>query len=324
MIITHTPLRISFAGGGTDFAGFYRVHGGAVLSMAIDKGIKIIVRERLDRLISVSANVKQIADKIDAIENDFVREVLRKTGVKRGIDITITSDITSEGSGLGSSSCLTVGLLNALYRYIGTEADPERLAKDACEVEIDILGKPIGKQDQYIAAYGGIHHFEFLKNEDVTVSPVTLSEESARKLESSMMLLYTGITRKSAAVLKEQKEKISDHTTILKELKNLSFELRDEWSKGNIDHVGRVLDRGWELKKKLARGIANPEIDEMYEKAKNAGALGGKIAGAGGGGFLMLYVPVDKKESVSRALSGFRELKISRAGEGSIILSNSR
>lgn len=320
MIISHTPLRISFAGGGTDFAGFYRVHGGAVLSMAIDKGIKVIVQERQDRDISVTTNTKQVVPRIEEITNEFVREALRKTGVDSSVDIIITSDITSEGSGLGSSSCLTVGLLNALHGYRGKRPDPEYLAREACEIEIDILGKPIGKQDQYIAAFGGVHHFEFAKNEDVNVTPIDLDPHHIRQLESSLMLFSTGITRKSAGVLQEQKERIGEKTDVLTRLRDLAFELQSELRSGNIDHVGVVLDKGWELKKRLASGIANREIDEMYERAKVAGALGGKIAGAGGGGFLLLYVPLGKKSSVSRALETYRELKVARNPHGSRIV----
>lgn len=323
MIISHTPLRISFAGGGTDFAGFYREHGGAVLSMAIDKGIKVIVQSRPDGRISVSTTAQQIVDSLDDIENDFIREALRKTGVT-SVDIIVTSDITSEGSGLGSSSCLTVGLLNALYAHQGTKPDPEQLARDACEIEIDILGKPIGKQDQYIAAYGGVHHFAFEKNEQVRATPVELSLEHARELESSIMLFSTGITRKSASVLKEQKENIGEKTEVLQRLRELAFELHDELKKGNIAHIGAVLDEGWELKKRLASGIANKEIDDMYERAKKAGATGGKIAGAGGGGFLMLFVPQGKQAEVSRSLAAYKELKIARNPHGSRIVSDLR
>lgn len=324
MIITRTPLRISFAGGGTDLSDFYKNHEGAVISSAIDKYVYVIVKERFDDKIYLNWSQKEIVDNIEQIKHELIREAMRKTGVTKGVEITTLSDIPAEGSGLGSSSSITVGLLQALYLYRGIIIDAERLAREACDIEINILGKPIGKQDQYIASYGGLRHFEFKKDDNVIVTTPNIDNNFIYNLGVHLMLFFTGKTRKSIEILSEQKKKIVDSEHILKRMKDQSFEVLKAFNKGNARFLGKALEEGWELKKKLAGGISNPFIDTMYKKARKAGALGGKIAGAGGGGFLLLFVPLGKQDNVRKALSGFREMRFGLERDGSKSIFNIR
>lgn len=324
MIITQTPLRISFVGGGSDLPDFYHKHGGAVISSAIDKYIYIIIKQRFDDLIALNWSKKEIVTDVGQIEHELIREAMRKTGVYKGIEITTISDIPSEGSGLGSSSAVTVGLLQALYLYQGVTVDAERLAKEACEIEINILKKPIGKQDQYISSYGGLRHFGFEKNDNVLVTKTEISSDKLYELGSHLMLFFTGKTRKSEAILSEQKSKIVNSEKILKIMTAQSFEVLEALNKGNINFLGKALDEGWNLKKKLAGGISNTDIDRMYFLAKKGGATGGKIAGAGGGGFLLLYVPLGRQDKIRKALSSYQELKFNLELDGSKSIFNIR
>lgn len=324
MIITQTPLRISFVGGGTDLRDFYRNYGGAVISSAIDKYVYVIVKERFDDLIYLNWTQKEIVDNVDEIKHELIREAMRKTEVLKGVEITTLSDIPAEGSGLGSSSSITVGLLQALYLYNGMTVDAEKLAQDACEIEIDILGKPIGKQDQYIAAYGGMRHFSFHQNENVSISNPNMDSELIKQLSFRLMLFYTGQTRKSADILTEQKQNIDDTVSILQRMRDQTYEVLVSFTKGNIDFLGGALDLGWKFKKKLAGGISNPDIEMMYKKAQKAGAIGGKIAGAGGGGFMLLYVPLENQQKVRETLREYRELHFGLERDGSKVIFNIR
>lgn len=324
MIITQTPLRISFVGGGTDLPDFYKQYGGAVISSAINKYIFVIIKERFDEMIYLNWMKKEIVEDVSQIEHELIKEAMKKTGVLKGVEITTLSDIPSEGSGLGSSSSVTVGLLQALYLHQGIHVDAERLAREACEIEIDILKKPIGKQDQYIASYGGLKHFSFHQNGDVSVSHPNLPPEQITELGLNLMLFFTGKTRKSSDVLIEQKKKITDTAGILQKMRDQSYQVLNAFEKGEINFLGEALDLGWELKKKLAGGITGPEIDLMYRKAKQAGALGGKIAGAGGGGFMLLYVPLEKQKNVRQALSTYKEMTFNLERDGSKSIFNIR
>lgn len=316
MIITQAPLRISFVGGGSDLPDFYQKHGGAVISSAIDKYVFVIVKERFDDMIYLNWMKKEIVNDISRIEHELIREAMKKTGVKKGVEITTLSDIPAEGSGLGSSASITVALLQALYLHQGIPVDVERLAKEACEIEINILNKPSGKQDQYIAAYGGLKHFEFKPDEQVLVTAPKVDTDFVRKLDSHLMLFFTGKTRKSAKILARQKKKIIDTAPILKKMRDQSYKVLMAFENMNLNFLGEALDHGWELKKKLAGGISNPDIDQMYQKAKKAGAIGGKIAGAGGGGFLLLFVPLEKQPKVRQALSNYKELNFNLEKDG--------
>ncbi len=325
MIITQTPLRISFAGGGTDFAGFYKEDEGCVISSAIDKYIYIIVKERFDRKIRVGYSRTEMVDSVDEIEHELVREALRMTGIDHGIEIATMADIPSEGSGLGSSSTVTVGLLNALYTYKGEIVPAERLASEACKIEIDILGKPIGKQDQYIAAYGGLRFIRFKMDDTVDVERVEISPERRRELNDSLLLFFTGVTRKAGGILQEQKANIEDKRETLRRMKAQATEIHQAILNGApMIRIGRVLHQGWEFKRQLAGSISNPEIDQMYEAALDAGATGGKIAGAGGGGFLLLFCPPDRQARVRQALSHLRELSFNLERDGTKVILNAR
>lgn len=324
MIITQTPLRISFAGGGTDFKGYYEKEGGAVISSAIDKYIYVVIKERFDSKIRVGYTKTEMVDHVDEIEHELVRECMRLTGTKGGVEIATMADIPSEGSGLGSSSTVTVGLLHALYAFQGELVTPARLAEEACEIEIGILGKPIGKQDQYIAAYGNLRVFEFQPEGAVDVRTVGLTEEKRRRFGESLMLFYTGITRKADGILSEQKANIVDRTAVLGMIKNQVHEIESCLANHNINKVGRLMHQGWELKKQMAERITSRHIDDLYEMALDAGATGGKIAGAGGGGFLLLSCPSDRQHAVRAVLSELKELPFSLERDGTKVIFNAR
>ena len=324
MIITQTPLRISFAGGGTDFEEFYRKDGGCVISSAIDKYIYVIVKERFDDKIRVGYSTTEMVDSVDEIQHELVREAMRKVGISKGIEIATMADVPSEGSGLGSSSSVTIGLLNALYAYKGEAQPAEKLAREACEIEINTLGKPIGKQDQYIAAYGGLRVFCFNPDGGVDVQTVALDEDLRRQLGEGLMLFFTGTTRQSSVILSEQRVNIESRREVLCEMKSQVSSMRECIESGRLNKLGRILHEGWECKKRLAGAISNGQIDEMYEKAIDAGAVGGKVAGAGGGGFLLLCCPPDRQESVRKALQGMKELAFRLERDGAKIIFNVR
>jgi len=267
-------------------------------------------KECFDDKIYINYSKKEIVNHVDEIEHDLVREAMRIAGVRNGVEITTLADIPSEGSGLGSSSSITVGLLHAFYTYQNVLVTAEQLAEEACRIEIDIIGKPIGKQDQYVAAYGGINKFVFQNNDAVKRIPVELNNNLLRRFSSTILLYYTGITRSSDVILSEQKKNFSEQEKykVMCEMVAMVRPFKNAMEEGDIETCGRLLDENWQLKKKMASGITNGEIEEMYEKAKRAGALGGKIAGAGGGGFLMLVVPRERQNAVFEAMKGYREL----------------
>lgn len=324
MIITQTPLRISFAGGGTDFKGYYEKSGGAVLSSAIDKYIYVIVKERFDKKIRIGYSRTEMVDAVSEIEHELAREALRMTGVDSGIEIATMADIPSEGSGLGSSSAVTVGLLHALYAFKGELVTPETLAKQACEIEIGVLGKPIGKQDQYIAAYGGLRFIEFHADDTVSVTTVPMDDDKRRRFGENILLFYTGVTRKADVILSEQKDNIDSQVETLDRIRAQAQEVRDALLEGVMNRVGRILDTGWRNKRQLAGRITNSAIDSMYDRALDAGASGGKIAGAGGGGFLLLYCPPDRQAQVREALSDLKELPFALERDGTKVILNAR
>lgn len=322
MIIVQTPLRISFVGGGTDFEDFYLDNGGAVISTAIDKYVFVIVKERFDDLICLNYTQRERVERVDDIGHELVREAMRLTGVSKGIEITTLADVPAEGTGLGSSSSVTVGLLQALYAYQGELRTVETLAQEACRIEIDILKHPIGRQDQYIAAYGNLRFITF-SDAGVEVEKVELPPQEKRRLNDSLLCFYTGMTRKASEILEEQKANINGRLAILSELKRLAFKAREAIVSGAFDEFGEILHSGWELKKTLASKITNSQIDERYEAARKAGAIGGKITGAGGGGFLLLYCPKEKQDAVRRAIR-LRELPFCFESDGSKVIFNYR
>jgi D-glycero-alpha-D-manno-heptose-7-phosphate kinase len=327
MIITQTPLRISFAGGGTDFPDYYQNTGGAVLSSAIDKYIYVIVKQRFDRKIRVGYTLTEMVDSVDELEHELAREALKKVGIEHGVEISTMADIPSEGSGLGSSSAVTVGLLHALYAFRGQLVTPERLAEEACEIEIDILKKPIGKQDQYIAAFGGLRQIDFHANNNVSVQWVPIPEEQRRWFGESLLLFYTGVTRKADKILSVQQENINAKRAVLDTMRGQVAEVATALQNQQRQEIGTILNTAWEQKKQLASAISNPEIDAMYQCALSAGALGGKVAGAGGGGFLLLYCPPEKQPEVRAALAEkhtMRELPFALERDGTKIILNVR
>jgi D-glycero-alpha-D-manno-heptose-7-phosphate kinase len=264
MIIVQTPLRVSFFGGGTDFRSFFLKEGGCVLSSAIDKYIFVTIKKRFDHMLRVGYTRTEMVDKVSDIQHELIRESFIKTGLKEGIEITTMGDIPSAGSGLGSSSTVVVGGLHAMYAMRGELVTAERLACEACEIEIDQLGKPIGIQDQYIAAFGGLRFIEFTTQGKVLIHSIELDPIQSRRLNQSLMLFYTGKTRSSASILEEQNRNIEDRLVILREMKEMAYRARNELLSGNIDAIGHLLDESWQLKKQLASQISNGTIDDVY------------------------------------------------------------
>jgi len=322
MIISRTPLRMSFVGGGTDLADYYKNNGeGAVLSTTINKYIYTFLDHNFEDEIRIRYSDLELVKDINKIKHDLVRESLRLTGIKDNIAIVTTADIPSKGSGLGSSSALTVSLLNAFYTYKKESVTPEKLARDACKVEIELLEAPIGKQDHYIAAYGGMNHIIFKDDESVRVETIRLKKSIKEELESNLLLFYTGMTRQANFILAEQKTKSVEKSSILTKMKMLTYDLKDVLNgKTCIDQFGTLLHKNWLLKKQLAKGITNPFIEECYNKALKSGANGGKVLGAGGGGFLLFYCPTKNHEKLRNALSNLKETKFKFENEGSKIV----
>ena len=322
MIITRTPFRVSFIGGGTDLADYYRVEAGAVVSTAIDRYMYIVVNPSFDDTIRVSYSRTEIVKDVAEIRHPIVREALKLVGITGGIEIVSIADIPAK-TGLGSSSSFTVGLLNSLYAYKGVLKSAEELAREACHIEIDILGEPAGKQDQYIAAYGGLRYIQFNPDETVFTEPIIYARKSKEELSRSLLLFYTGDTRDARSILEQQKANISqpDKVVSLKKIRDLALELKGSLnSNASPDILGKFLHDGWQLKKQLAGDISNDKIDGYYQKAMSAGALGGKILGAGGGGFLLLYCPEEKQPGVRQALGGLALTRFSLEPEGSKII----
>lgn len=323
MIITRTPFRISFAGGGTDLPEFYRTGWGAVVSTAINKYMYVVVNRRFTEAIRVSYYARtEIVNHADEIKHPLVRETLKLVGITSGIEIASIADIQA-GVGLGSSASFTVGLLNALYAYRGILKSAEELARDACHIEVDILGEPSGKQDQYIAAYGGFRYLKFNADDTVITEEILRSKQDKEKLARELLLLYLGNDRSASSILAEQKNgtRQPDNMAALRKLRDLAGDLKGRLqNKTSPLNIGEYLHQGWLLKKQLASGISNGGIDECYEKALKAGALGGKLLGAGGGGFLLLHCPPERKAGVREALSNLKELDFSFEPEGSKIV----
>ena len=315
---------MSFFGGGTDLRCFYQHEPGCVLSSAIDKFVYAIVKERFDDLIYVNYSKKEIVNSVDELEHGLVREAMRLSGVCRGVEITTLADVPAEGTGLGSSSSFTLALLLALYTYVGVLRTAEQLAEEACRIEIDILGKPIGKQDQYISAFGNLHHFTFCSDDTVGVERVELSNDIRAKLSARLMLFYTNKTRSADLILREQSSNTLERLDLLRQMKGLVEEGKASLQKGDLDRIGSLLHEGWMLKREMASGISNAQLDEMYEAARRAGALGGKIVGAGGGGFMLLYCPLEHQDAVTAALRGFREFRFLLERDGAKVVFNAQ
>jgi len=323
MIISRTPLRISFVGGGTDLLDFCHEHGGAVVSTTIDKWISVIVARRFEGDIRVSYSQTEIVESASDVKHELVREAMRVTGIPRGVDVMTLADVPARGTGLGSSSAVTVGLLNALYAFQGIYRSPTQLAEEASRIEIETLGKPIGRQDQYAAAVGGMNLIEFTRNGGgVRVSPIVCPRETLSTLHRSLLLFYTGRQRSADSVLQEQASAIRNGggaVEALKQMRDYAYELRDRLGDSDTDALGELLHRNWELKRSLVDGLSDTQIDNWYEAALAAGASGGKILGAGAGGFLLISAPPDRHEKVRAALRELREVPFRFASRGTQI-----
>lgn len=320
MIISQTPYRVSFAGGGTDLPAFYEKEVGAVLSVALKQHMYVTVSPRFDVTTRVAYTKLETAASIDDLQHELAREALRITGLGRHLEITTIGDVPG-GTGMGSSSSLTVGLLNALWAYKGEVSSARRLAEEACRIEIDVLGKPIGRQDQYAAAFGGLNYIEFHANDQVSVEPVAHRPGFLRDLEERVLILYTQQQRSADAILEKQSQGTADRMEVLRRMRDLARELRDSvGGKGDLGHFAELLHEGWVLKRSLGFGIATDTVDEWYEAARKAGAQGGKLLGAGGGGFLLLVAPPERHAAIRRALGHPRELPFEVEPRGSRII----
>ena len=323
MIISRTPFRMSFAGGGSDIASFYRRHGGAVLSTAINQYVYVTVSEKFDHTLRVSYSQTEEVESADNVQHPLVREALHLLEIKGGIEITSVADIPSRGTGLGSSSSFTIALLHALHAYQGHYVSAENLAEQSCEIEIERCKEPIGKQDQYAAAYGGLNFIQFNQDDSVSIEPVICPKSTLRQLESELLVFYTGITRSASELLAHQTRLIGDggnKENVMKSMVQLAHDLREEFQRNNISNFGNILHENWLLKKSIAEAISNPQIDAWYDRARNAGAGGGKLLGAGSGGFMLFHAPVENHESIRFALSDLREVKFGFEPQGSRII----
>lgn len=325
MILTRTPFRITLGGGGTDLPSFYSQHGGFILAVAIDKYMFLNVNTPLvDDKIRVRYTASELVDHVDQVQHTLAREALRYFGIRNGIEIVSIADIPS-GTGLGSSSSYLVGLLNALHTLLQNQATAQRLAEEACHIELEVLKKPIGKQDQYMASFGGLTTLEIEPNGAVAVTRLDLDVDLVEALEDNILMFYTNEMRDATVILKKQdeatREKDRTVVTSLLEIKDIGLEISSAICKGNLRLFGELLDVHWQAKKRLSQGISNPQIDAWYDLAKQNGAIGGKISGAGGGGFLMLYCEENKgqlRDAMRKA--GLRELKFRFDFEGSKVV----
>jgi D-glycero-alpha-D-manno-heptose-7-phosphate kinase len=324
LIVSRTPVRVSFAGGGTDLAEFYERDYGAVLSAAIGNYIYVTVKPHsplFNEPVRVNYSKSEEVDRIDEIENDIARECLRFMQIEPPIYISTVGDHPAS-TGLGSSSAFAVGLLNALHAYRGERASAGQLAEEASHIEIDVLGQPIGKQDQYAAAFGGLNFFRFNPGGGVTVEPLRPAKGLLEKLFDHMLMFWTGHQRDAGVVLSEQKANTDRKLESLLQMRDQAHELQDLMSNGPVDPapVGRILDQGWQLKRGLASTITTDQIDRWYERAMKAGAEGGKLCGAGGGGCILFIVEPERKDAVREALSDLIEVPVSYEVHGSRVL----
>ncbi|OGZ71087.1 MAG: hypothetical protein A2904_00015 [Candidatus Staskawiczbacteria bacterium RIFCSPLOWO2_01_FULL_33_9] len=323
MIISRTPLRISFVGGGTDFEDFYRRYPGRVLSTSINKYFYVTVNPRFDEMIKLSYSEIELVDNCSQIKHPLVKLSLEKLGIKKGVDIASLADIPAQktGLGLGSSSSFTVGLLRSLHAFLGNNVSADIIAKEACEIEIDKNGAPIGKQDQYAAAFGGLNVINFNCDGSITVEPINLLPNIKEDFQNHLLMFFTGKERSANLILSEQKQNITNKFEFLKKMSDSVPVFKNALEKGDFEELGKILHQNWLLKKELASGISNPHIDQMHQRALTAGAYGGKILGAGGGGFLLVLASPKKHQSIKDALSEYKNVsfKFSEAGS-SIVL----
>jgi D-glycero-alpha-D-manno-heptose-7-phosphate kinase len=329
MILSRAPVRITLGGGGTDLKSYYSKYGGFLIAAGIDRYITILANRRFYDSIRLSYSQMEIRDSVDQIEHRIFREALKLVGIKKRIELHSTADVPAN-SGLGSSSTFTVALLNALHSYKGDFVSRKDLAEEACQVEIDLLGEPIGKQDQYMAAFGGITCLTFDKNGEVLVEALRITEETLDQLEDNLLFFFSGKERSASEILKEQDDKSKKNDPAmdqnLHQIKDIGLKTREYLEKGQVDMFGDLLHTHWELKKQRSNKMSDPFIDECYEAARKSGAIGGKLMGAGGGGFFMFYCKNGEKIKVSETLKkmGLRRERFNIDWEGARIMLNSK
>ena len=290
MIISRTPVRVSFCGGGTDLDWFANSeqNGGRVTSLALNRYIHVIVNSRFDNMVRVSYSKMELVDNFEEIEHELVREAMRITGVTSGVEITTIADIPSRGTGLGSSSTVTVGLLNALHNFAGREVSAKQLAEEACKIEIDILGQPIGRQDQYAAAFGGVNSISF-GTDGVVVKPLDLSDDILDRLESELTLVFTGMSRRASTVLSESPEDEADRLSRLRAIRTQADQAQALPESGDLAGLGALLENAWQAKRGITASVSNQELDALHDRILALGANGAKLLGAGGGGFFLAH-----------------------------------
>lgn len=322
MIVSKTPMRMSFAGGGSDISTFYKNGEGAVLSTSIDKYMYLVLNKKFDGAIRLSYSKTEEASSLAKIQHPLVRESLKLMGINKGIEIASLADIPSKGSGLGSSSAYTVGLLNALHAYKNLYVDREQLANLACKVEIDLCKEPIGKQDQYAASYGGLNLIRFYSDESVSVEPIICRSEIYENLQDWIIMFYTGITRSASAVLKTQYEELRKpiKQQLMEKIYRQAFELKREIELGDLNNIGLILNEGWNLKKQITASITNSKIDHWYQAAIKSGAIGGKLLGAGNGGFMIFFAHPRFHEKIKNSLPDLRQVNYRFDRSGSQIV----
>jgi D-glycero-alpha-D-manno-heptose-7-phosphate kinase len=313
---------MSWVGGGSDLPAFYREELGAVLSTSIDKYVYIALNPKFDNKIRLNYSKTEEVTSLDEIEHPIFREVLKYTDVKNGIEIASMADIPSKGSGLGSSSSFTVGLLNALYAYKNQFSSKEKLAREACEIEMIKCKEPIGKQDQYAAAFGGINLIKFHSNEIVSVEPIICKPSTSKKMEDYTLVFYTGRTRSASQLLAKQSVDLLtlERKKLMRRMVDLAFDLKRELESDSLQNFGQILHENWILKSQLTNGITDNQIDSWYQTGLRNGALGGKLLGAGNGGFIMFFAPPETHFKICNALSDLQNIKFNFESGGSQIV----
>jgi D-glycero-alpha-D-manno-heptose-7-phosphate kinase len=323
MIISKTPMRMSFVGGGSDLPSFYRAFGGAVVSTSIDKYMYITVNRKFDSGVRASYAKTEEVEHASDIQHPLIRAALELVGIEGGVEMSSMADIPSRGTGLGSSSSFTVGLLHALYGFVQRYASPEQLAREACHIEIDICGEPIGKQDQYAAAFGGLSYIRFHPDDSVSVDPIICSRETIEQLESHITVFYTGRSRSASELLAKQSTRAASEQRTqdtLKQMVALAHDLKIGLESNDLGLFGEVLHENWMLKRGLLDEISDSEIDQWYDAARSAGAMGGKLLGAGSGGFLMFFAPPERHDAIAHQLPGLRQMRFGFDRDGSQIV----
>ena len=321
MIISRTPVRVSFCGGGTDVDWFASSEpdGGMVTSLALDRHIHVTVNRRFDDRVRVSYSSMELVDDFEDLEHELVREAMRMTGITSGVEITTIADIPSRGTGLGSSSAVTVGLLNALHRFAGRVASPEQLADEACRIEIDVLGQPIGRQDQYAAAYGGVNSITF-GPDGVGVNPLQISPYVINRLSEEFTLVFTGTSRSASEVLSEAPEDPADKLARLRAIREQADEARGMLESGDLGALGALIGDAWDSKRGISHGVSSDEIDALHDRIMTMGATGAKLLGAGGGGFFLVHGKGGLRDSLAELGLENRIIPLDVDGEGSVII----